>query len=613
MTMKKKNLVKKVVPAAVLTLALALGTVGIIGCGSDESSTTAEAAGPGGGAPPDGAPGDGNPPGDPPDGGQGGPGGSQATAEWSAATTISDSQTYTGTSYSSSTSSENALMISGSSATPTLDGITATKTGDGTSGDGASFYGTNSAIIAKDGANVTIKNATITTDSEGANGVFSYGGNGGQNGAAGDGTTVNISDSTITTTQGGSGAIMTTGGGVTNASNLTVTTSGRSSAAIRTDRGGGTVNVDGGTYTTNGLGSPAIYSTAKVSVKNATLVSNKSEGVCIEGTNSIDLTNCNLTANNTEKNGNAQYLDTIMIYQSMSGDASGTDSSFTMTSGTLNSKSGHVFHVTNTSAAINLNGVTINNTDSSNVLLSVVNDGWSGAANKATLNATSQKLEGQIIVSNTASSKSSSESSLTLNLDKNSTFTGSIGDENKSGSALGTVNVTLNGGWKLTGDSYVTSIDGSGTIDYNGYTLYVNGKAYTSGTPGGSIQAGTVSADDTQAGQDDASQSDDTQADSDDAQTVSVGKTSVKKASRSKNGKKLTVTVKAVSGADGYEIRYSTSKAMKSSATKKTSTTSVKKTIKSLNKKKAYYVQARAYKLVNGKKVYGKWSSKVKK
>lgn len=487
--MRKKNLVKKVVPATVLTLALALGTVGFIGCGSDESSTTAEAAEPVGtppGTPPSGAP-DGNPPGDPPDGGsgqpgtppdggQGGPGGSQTTAEWTAATTISDSQTYTGTSYSSTTASENALMISGSSASPTLDGITASKTGDGTSGDGASFYGTNSAIIAKDGANVTIKNATITTDSEGANGVFSYGGNGGQNGAAGDGTTVNISDSTITTTQGGSGGIMTTGGGVTNATNLTVTTSGRSSAAIRTDRGGGTVNVDGGTYTTNGLGSPAIYSTAKVSVKNATLVSNKSEGVCIEGTNSIDLTNCTLTANNTEKNGNAQYLDSIMIYQSMSGDASGTNSSFTMTGGTLNSKSGHVFHVTNTSAKITLKNVKIKNSDKDKVLLSVVNDGWSGASNNATLIAKSQKLSGKIIVSNTASSASSSKSSLTMKIDKKSSFTGSISDENGKGTSLGTVKVTVNGKWKLTADTYVTSLSGTGTIDLNGHKLYVNGK-----------------------------------------------------------------------------------------------------------------------------------------
>ena len=50
------------------------------------------------------------------------------------------------------------------------------------------------------------------------------------------------------------GGIQTTGG-TTNAENLTVDTSGNSSAAIRSDRGGGTVNVTGGTYTSNGYNS----------------------------------------------------------------------------------------------------------------------------------------------------------------------------------------------------------------------------------------------------------------------------------------------------------------------------------------------------------------------
>ena len=596
--MKKKTFMKKMIPATAIALALTFGTIGIVGCG-DSNTKPAEAAGPGQGEPPGAPPDGGN--GAPPDGGNGGPGG-QATAEWSAANTISDSETYTNTTYTSSTSGENALMITGSSASPTLTGTKVTKTGDGVNGDGASFYGTNSAIIAKDGATATIKNATITTDSEGANGVFSYGGNGGQNGAAGDGTTVNISDSTITTTKGGSGGIMTTGGGITNATNLTVTTSGQSSAAIRTDRGGGTVNVDSGTYTTNGLGSPAIYSTAAVSVKNASLVSNKSEGVCIEGTNSVSLENCTLTANNTDKNGNAQYLDSVMIYQSMSGDASGTDSSFSMTGGTLNSKSGHVFHVTNTSAEINLKGVTINNTDSDGVLLSVANDGWSGAANKATLNATAQKLEGRIIVSNTASSASSSESTLNLNVDKDSVFAGTISDENNSGSALGTVNVTLNGGWKLTADAYVSSISGTGTIDYNGHTLYVNGTAYTSGTPGGSIKNATVD--------------ENTNASSDSADSeVSVAKVKSVKVTRNKNNKKITVKYASVSTADGYQIAYSTSKKFTSKTTKKAKSTKTKKVISSLKKNKTYYVKVRAYKLVDGKKVYGSWSTikKVKK
>ncbi len=355
-----------------------------------------------------------------------------------------------------------------------------TKSGDSDGGDSCNFYGLNAAVLVKDGTTTTITGGTVTSDADGANGVFCYGGNGGQNGASGDGTTLYIYDTTIVTTGDGSGGIMTTGGGVTYAYDLDVTTSGRSSAPIRTDRGGGTVVVDGGTYTSNGLGSPAIYSTADITVSNATLTSNLSEGVCIEGLNSITLVDCDLTANNTQRNSNATFLDTIMIYQSMSGDAASGTSHFTMTGGSLTSKSGHVFHVTNTNAVITLRGVTIVNEDADNILLSVCADGWSGGSNIATLKAIAQKLVGAI--------KVGSDSSLTLELTDGSSFEGSIDGSivNAKGETVstevGTVSVTLDGTstWTLTGDSYVTEFNGdAANIISNGYTLYVNGVALT--------------------------------------------------------------------------------------------------------------------------------------
>ena len=294
--------------------------------------------------------------GTPPEGGFGGgtpPGGSAADFTYAAATQISEAADAADQTYTSDTADESAVIVDTDEAV-TLTDATVTKTGDSNGGDSCNFYGLNAAVLVMGGSTTTITGGTITSDASGANGVFSYGGNGGQNGAAGDGTTVVISDTTITTTGDGSGGIMTTGGGVTQASNLTVETSGRSSAAIRTDRGGGTVVVDGGSYTTNGLGSPAIYSTADITVSDATLTSNLSEGVCIEGKNSITLNNCDLTASNTQRNGNAKFLDAIMIYQSMSGDADSGESHFTMTGGSLTSLSGHMFHVTNTNAVIAL-------------------------------------------------------------------------------------------------------------------------------------------------------------------------------------------------------------------------------------------------------------------
>ena len=420
-----------------------------------------------------------NPKGNPPGGGSGGGfggGNSSTSIDYSGAVEITSATTESNKTYSTSTVDQSALLISTSDSV-TITNPTVSKTGDSNGGDSCNFYGLNAAVLVKDGSTTTITGGTVTTNASGANGVFSYGGNGGKNGATGDGTTVIIRDTKITTTGNGSGGIMTTGGGITKAYNLDVTTSGRSSAAIRTDRGGGVVTVDGGTYTSNGLGSPAIYSTADITVSNATLVSNLSEGVCIEGKNTITLNNSNLTANNTKCNGNATFLDAIMIYQSMSGDADSGTSSFTMNGGTLTSKNGHMFHVTNTNAVINLNGVTLKNEDSSNILLSVCADGWSGASNIATLNANSQALEGTILVG--------SDSKLTLNLTNNSSFEGTVSGQITNAkdktisTEVGTVTVKIDNTstWTLTGNTYISALDGNlSQINTNGYKLYVNGK-----------------------------------------------------------------------------------------------------------------------------------------
>ena len=287
-------------------------------------------------------------------GGQGGPGGgfggSGEVTQGSSANTLTEDGTYSGTAYTSTGDDENALRVDG--ATVTLDGITVDKSAGATSNtENGDFYGVNAALLATNGANVTITNATVTSSAQNGNGVFSYG----------SGTTVNISDSTITTTADNSGGIQTTGGGTTNASDLTVETSGNSSAAIRSDRGGGTVNVDGGTYTSNGYNSPAVYSTAAITVKNATLTANHSEALVIEGKNSIVLENCAVTGSMSDPQGASsdENVHAVMIYQSMSGDADVGTSTFSMTGGSLTGKNGDLFYVTNTHCVLTLSGVTL--------------------------------------------------------------------------------------------------------------------------------------------------------------------------------------------------------------------------------------------------------------
>ncbi len=406
----------------------------------------------------------------------GGPGARSTNVTYAGATELKAAATETGKTYQSEKADEIALLISSKESVSILE-PTISKTGSSDGGDNCSFYGQNAALLVKGGSTTTIKGGTVVSNGTGANGVFSYGGNSGHNGGEGDGTTVIIEGTAITTTGDGSGGIMTTGGGVMKAKNLTVNTSGRSSAPIRTDRGGGKVTVEGGNYTSNGLGSPVIYSTADVTVSDAVLTSNMSEGVCIEGKNSITLNNCQMTVSNTQRNGHAQFQDAIMIYQSFSGDADSGNSHFTMNGGSLTSKQGHIFHVTNTNAIIVLNGVELVNDDPDKVLLSVCADGWQGATNKASLNVSHQLLEGSVLVG--------SDSELDLTLNDSSSFNGSISGNitNAAGNTVstetGTVNVTLSDGctWTLADDTHITSFKGDvSQIKGNGHHLFVNGK-----------------------------------------------------------------------------------------------------------------------------------------
>ena len=340
------------------------------------------------------------------------------------------------------------------------------KTGE-SSGDNADFYGENAAIFATNGATLDLSNMVVKTDGTHANAVFSYG----------NGTVVNISDSVIETAGNCSGGLMTTGGGTMNANNLNIATTGNSSAAIRSDRGGGIVNVTGGQYTTAGKGSPAIYSTADITVNDATLVSTSAQGVVIEGKNSVTLNNVDLTASNVSKNSDkSPWYQAVMIYQSMSGDAAEGASFFTMDGGTLKNTNGDIFFVNNTVTTINLTNAAIENQDASGNFLRAAAAGWGNEGKnggQVTLNASRQTIDGNMLVD--------SVSHLNLYLADGSTFTGAINPDGQEGE----VYVDLSGGstWTLTADSYITSLTcDAASIDLNGHTLYVNGVAYTAGS-----------------------------------------------------------------------------------------------------------------------------------
>ena len=406
-----------------------------------------------GGTPPDKPDGDGNTPGG---------NSSSSNVSHTGATEISSDTINNGQTYSSTTGSQNALLVTGG--TSTISNPTVTKSGD-SDGDNSDFYGTNAAVLVKEGT-LNINGGNVTTNGSHANGVFAY-----SNG------TINISDTNIKTTSNNSGAIMVTGGGTLTANNVTAETEGNSSAPIRSDRGGGTLTVNGGNYTSHGTGSPVIYSTADITVNDANLTSTASEGVVVEGKNSVTLNNVTMEATNTKLNGNSETYKSIFIYQSMSGDADVGTSSFTAKDSKIVNNKGEVIFVTNTSTVIELenNEIVNNDTDGGFLKIGAAKWGTSGKnGGEVVLNAKNQKIEGDILVDNI--------STLDLSLKNGSSYSGTVNGDNTAK----TINITLDSSstLTLTGDSYITSLNNdvsdNSNINLNGYTLYVNGNAITS-------------------------------------------------------------------------------------------------------------------------------------
>jgi len=401
------------------------------------------------------------PNGAPPGGGPGG--GAQSETSGTAVTTFSADTSQASGSYASTGADENAVRVEGG-ANVSLTGPAVNKTGDSSDTDNSDFYGMNAGILVRDGAVLTLSGGSVTTDASGGNGIFVYN----------TASSATSSDATIRTSKDNSGGIEVAGGGQIIASNLDIVTQGNSAAALRSDRGGGTMNVTGGTYTTNGTGSPAIYSTAEIDVSGATLIANNSEAVVIEGANSVSLTNCTATGDMAGTYGadSGENIHSVMIYQSMSGDATQGGGAFSMTGGSLTGINGDLFYVTNTTATINLQNVAL--TEGIGNLLTVAgNDGsrgWGSLGNNGgsvTLTASQQTLAGAIEVD--------SISSLDMSLASGSTFTGTINSTNLAG----TVNVTLSADskWVLTADANISAFNGSASnIVAQGHHLYAGGE-----------------------------------------------------------------------------------------------------------------------------------------
>ena len=443
---------------------------------------------------------------------------------------------------SASLSDLNSILVTNNGKLTIKDSLV-NKTGDtATSGDDADFYGVNSAILVNTNGTLDISNVEINTNSKGSNGIFvtnseasgssssqggssegsqppeAAGGNSPQGGSGGQppempsgqgsgeggqtpgnsggdpsgasdvsgNTEATIKNVKITTHSDKSRGLDATYKGKINAENIIINTDGQSCAALATDRGEGEVHVKNseintGISKTSGRGSPLIYSTGNITVDNTKGTSYVSQIACIEGKNSIEVANSDLTgySEGNRKDGDA-YVDLggIFIYQSMSGDADvGTslftakDSKLTIPQDSSVYKEAPMFHVTNTACVIDLKNTEFSFGSGTFLEVSSQNQWGTTGSNGGTaeLKTDSEKIDGNVIVDNI--------SSLNWTM-KNTEFKGAV---NSTGNT--TVNVADGSTWTLTGDSSLSSLAVSGKIDYGNYKLTVNGKTYDSSNP----------------------------------------------------------------------------------------------------------------------------------
>ncbi len=375
------------------------------------------------------------------------------TAQYSAAV-LADGDELLGGTYTAEGDDESVLEASGTVQASVTGAVLQKIGGSASSADASSFRGVNAGVRVYGNAVVSLTDCEILATVPNATGVFAY-----------EDGVIYMDHCTVNVTGGGAGGVQVAGGGTLIGQNLTVTSA--SKAAIRSDRGGGTLILDGGSYTSTGSnGCPAIYSTADITVHNADCISENSRAVIIEGKNSVTLENCTLTGNDqSTKEGSVRA--NVLLYQSASGDASEGTSVFSMTGGSMTCRSGAMFYCTNTASKVYLTDAELILSEDGTLLIVSAGrwgkDGRNGG--NCAFAAQDQTLEGDILVD--------SISTLVLDL-TNSSYTGAIQGE-------GSVSVTMDSAssWKLTNDSYITSLSGDlSGLDLNGYTLYINGVVY---------------------------------------------------------------------------------------------------------------------------------------
>ena len=318
--------------------------------------------------------------------------------------------------------------------------------------------GSNAAILANDSATLRLKDSLIFSDGSNAHGVYSLG----------DGTNITVSECVVVTMGSNSSGLMTHDGGTIGVVHATVETFGENSPALNVHESGGEILAERGSYSTSAQNSPVILSNGSVTVSNAKIEAKSSQAAVLEGEANVQLQSSDVTANSEA----ASSDQAIMIYREGNGDPLSGTSYFTMNGGNLTSRNGDVFYVSNVNTTITLSDVAINNDDEYGAFLRAGASNWGTTGlngGKITLYAAKQNIDGNIELDGV--------SDMNMYLTDNSYFTGAVNTAGTSARIFVSISSSR---WTLTDDSHISALNcQAGSINLNGHTLYVNGKAYS--------------------------------------------------------------------------------------------------------------------------------------
>ena len=320
-----------------------------------------------------------------------------------------------------------------------------------TVGENSSHYGVGSVILATNGTGF-ISKTTVNSEAKSATGAFAYGN-----------AKLYMADTNISTALDNAYGLETAETGKLYAWNMTVQTLGADSSPVYTGPGGGVIVLDGGSYSSSGLRSPAVHCVGDVSLSNGEFSAEQSEAAVVENGNTLTLCDANLTGS-LRVSEDHPFQWTVLLYQPGQKDTA-LQTNYYMKGGSLTSKAGGLFYVTNTNSNIYLENVAIKPFKNSDFLVRCTANSdkvmWgSPMKNGATCNLTAvnQPLEGNVVWD--------ALSEVSLYVKDGSSFTGAFVKDEAVKTGSGFADLYLGEGctWTVAGDSVLSHFHNAGTI-----------------------------------------------------------------------------------------------------------------------------------------------------